>query len=150
MIGKHQPFSAGDWREGLQRRPTQPQPSFNGAGAPRHGTTTSPRHNSTTVPQRPSTKAPKRERAEKHDRCSIAFLAWQWPRCCVGGAHATSASSTSWVEFAEVASATCSLGKISLRLCKRRPHERSQRLRARPRVLGQTLRAWPPRDREDF
>ena len=53
------------------------------------------------------------------DRHTRPAFARRLPRCCMGGAHPTSASSASLAEFAEVAPVTCSPGAVSQRSRKR-------------------------------
>ena len=107
--------------------------------APRHHGTTAPWHHSTTATQQHGTTAPRHHGTtaqELHSTtASLGHNNTITPRhhgttarkarsmldClfrtvwCIGGAHATSLSSTGLVEFAEVASAASALGEISLR-----------------------------------
>ena len=65
--------------------------------ARRKSSTAPPYHHSSTAQQRDGPMAPQQE---KHDRRLVVFLAPRWSRCSTGEAHATSANSTSLVEFA--------------------------------------------------
>ena len=101
-------YSCG--REGLQRIPTQPQCAHSAC----RSSTAPPHHHNTTVPQRPSITAPRHHSEKSTIDVSIVFLACRSARCCIGGAHTTSARSTGSVKFAEVALPPGSLGEISL------------------------------------
>ena len=126
---------------------TTTAPQRHGTTAPwRHGARAPQHHHTITAQYHNSATAPRHHSEKRHDRFSIIFLARRSLRCSIGEAHATSANSTSLVDCAKDASATCGLGETSLRPHKRRP---MSEIHAR-RHMSEVNKRGPTQDRQDF